>query len=150
MNSDAIRDELLKVDRLGRVCVSRQRREALLDAFESCGVSGVEFAAHVGVKYQTFATWRQKRNRQRQACGVPVSSDSAIVPPPRTGVRWLEAVLESAGSEEAGKASSTLKGACVLSITLPGGALVELSNSAQLDLVAGLLRALEAKGGGAC
>ena len=61
MQSDGIRSELLKVDRLGRVRVSAQRREALLDAFESCGVSGVEFAAHIGVKYKTFATWRQKQ-----------------------------------------------------------------------------------------
>ena len=95
MQSEAIRDELLKVDRLGRVRVSAQRREALLDTFESCGVSALEFAAHVGVKYQTFATWRQNRNRQRRASDAPAIDLPTSPALARTDMQWLEAVLES-------------------------------------------------------
>ena len=54
MQNEAIRDELLKVDRRGRVRVSAKRREALLDEFERCGVSAAEFSKAIGVRYQTF------------------------------------------------------------------------------------------------
>jgi transposase-like protein len=56
---------VLKTDVLGRVKVSREHREALLDAFETSGLSGVAFARHHGVTYPTFATWMQKRRRER-------------------------------------------------------------------------------------
>jgi len=150
MQNDGTRSELLKMDVLGRVRVSAQRREALLDAFESCGVSGVEFAAHIGVKYQTFATWRQKRDRQRQACGASVIGLPISAPSTRTEMQWLEAVVENPGSAVAGKTCDRPKVDCVLSIALPGGARVELSDADQVELVAELLRALEAKGRVAC
>jgi len=141
---------LLKVDALGRVRVTAERREALLDAFESCGVSAMEFAAHVGVKYQTFATWRQKRNRQRRASDAPALSSPSSVPSLPPGVQWLEAVLENPASPATGKTSDRAKADCVLSIALPGGARVEFSDAAQVKLIAELLRALEVKGHAAC
>ena len=57
-----------KTDRLGRLCEPRERREELLDEFERSGLAGAEFATLIGVKYSTFAGWRQ--------CGaaVPVRS----------------------------------------------------------------------------
>jgi hypothetical protein len=55
----------LKMDSQGRVRTPAGKREAILDAFERSGMSGKAFAEHVGVKYQTFATWVQKRNRKR-------------------------------------------------------------------------------------
>ena len=58
---------LLKRDSLGRVTVGEAQREALLDEFERSGMKGVPFARLVGVNYQTFATWVQKR---RRACGA--------------------------------------------------------------------------------
>ena len=153
MQSEAIRDELLKVDRLGRVRVSPERRDALLDAFESCGVSAVEFAAHVGVKYQTFATWRQKRNRQRQVGGVPFGLPTSPALP-RTGMQWLEAVLENPVAEAKGESMAPVfdMGAPtpVLNVVLPGGARLEIGNGVQAKLAAMLLRELESREHEAC
>ncbi|WAC21095.1 hypothetical protein OVA24_06825 [Luteolibacter sp. SL250] len=56
--------KLIKVDAIGRVRTAAAQREALLDAYESSGLSGPEFAARHGVKYLTFATWLQKRKRR--------------------------------------------------------------------------------------
>ena len=67
---------VLKTDVLGRVKVSREHREALLDAFETSGLSGVAFARHHGVTYPTFATWMQKRRRERGL--YPVAQPSMV------------------------------------------------------------------------
>jgi hypothetical protein len=56
---------VIKADVLGRVRTSRERREQLLDEFEKSGLTGQKFAEVVGIKYQTFATWAQRRRRQR-------------------------------------------------------------------------------------
>ena len=56
---------LLKTDRLGRVRMPAETRELILDRFESSGLSGQGFAAQIGVKYTTFASWVQKRRRER-------------------------------------------------------------------------------------
>lgn len=66
MTSTKDRDSaLIKTDCLGRVHLDKERREKLLDAFEGSPLSGTKFAALHGVKYQTFATWVQKRKRER-------------------------------------------------------------------------------------
>ena len=44
--------------------VPLEQREALLDAFERSGQSGVVFCRQHGLKYPTFATWVQKRKKQ--------------------------------------------------------------------------------------
>ncbi|HUA66578.1 MAG TPA: hypothetical protein VME24_12070 [Alphaproteobacteria bacterium] len=56
---------ILKTDALGRVQTPKDRREELLDEFERSGLSGKKFAALVGVKYPTLATWASKRWRER-------------------------------------------------------------------------------------
>jgi hypothetical protein len=56
---------ILKRDALGRVTVTPARRAELLDEFERSGMKGVPFAKLVGVNYQTFASWIQKRRRER-------------------------------------------------------------------------------------
>ncbi len=75
---------ILKTDVLGRVRMPADRREAILDAFEQSGMSGQAFAAQIGVKYPTFATWVQKRRRQRgqypeKKLSGPVSSEFTFV-----------------------------------------------------------------------
>ena len=65
MTNTTVPDEVLKTDVLGRVHTPKARREALLEEFERSGVSGMKFAALVGVNYQTSASWVQKR---RKAC----------------------------------------------------------------------------------
>jgi len=56
---------LIKTDRLGRIQIKPQHREALLDKFEQSGMSGQQFAKLHGIKYPTFASWNQKRRRSR-------------------------------------------------------------------------------------
>jgi transposase-like protein len=62
-------DRVLKVDVSGRVWTPREQREAALDEFERGGLPASKFAAHIGVKYPTFASWVQKR-RQRRGGGA--------------------------------------------------------------------------------
>ena len=56
---------VLKTDQLGRMQTPVERREQILDEFERSGLSGKKFAALVGIKYPTLATWAAKRRRER-------------------------------------------------------------------------------------
>ena len=58
--------EILSRDAQGRVLVSRERRELLLEQYDRSGMSGVKFAEYVGIKYSTLAYWRQSRRRRRE------------------------------------------------------------------------------------
>lgn len=51
-------------DARGRVRTPRERREKILDEYERSGMSGAAFAAMVGMKYPTLASWIQQRRRQ--------------------------------------------------------------------------------------
>ena len=53
--------QILSRDARGRVLVSRERRESLLEEFDRSGMSGVKFAQYLGIKYSTLAHWIQKR-----------------------------------------------------------------------------------------
>ena len=64
-NRDGEKGETLKMDARGRVQVTAERREALLDEFERSGMSGAGLAKHYGIKYSTFAYWIQARRRKR-------------------------------------------------------------------------------------
>jgi transposase-like protein len=76
---------ILKQDRLGRVRVPAEKREEILEAFDRSAMSAADFAAHVGVKYPTFANWIQRRRQKHKASSG--------------GVRWMEAVVgEESGS----------------------------------------------------
>lgn len=75
----------MKQDVLVRVKRSATQRERLLGEFERSGLTGQKFAEMVGIKYQTFATWAQKRRRTRGAY-------SAVKRP--APLRLLEAVVE--------------------------------------------------------
>ncbi len=145
MQNDSIEGELLKVDRRGHVRVPAKRREALLDEFERCGVSAVQFAAHIGVKYQTFAHWRQMRNRKRAGKGNSASLEPVALmgPQSRSGMRWVEAVVEGRGGVETASGPA-------LRIELPGGVHLEIADAGQVKLAAELIKALEAKGRIAC
>jgi transposase len=121
---------ILKTDSKGRVLTPAHRREALLDEFEKSGLSGMKFAALSGVKYQTFATWVQRRQRTRG------QSDPSEPKSKRQQVAWLEAVVQQAQD-----ADCAAQG--VLILHLPGGARAELTNTREVALVAALLRALD-------
>jgi hypothetical protein len=139
MPEEAITNELLKVDGRGHVLVRKERREALLDEYERCGVSAAEFAAQIGVNYQTFAHWLQKRKRSREKAANEATSRTPaalMAPAAALGPRWMEAVVESGG-----------KGGLALRVALPGGASVEVVSPVQIKLAAELLRALEGRAG---
>jgi hypothetical protein len=60
--------QILSQDAQGRVLVSRERRESLL---EECDrrMSAVKFARYVGIKYSTLAYWLQSLDRPAEASG---------------------------------------------------------------------------------
>ena len=98
---------ILRTDTQGRVRTSPQRRESLLVEFDQSGLSGTKFAELAGIKYQTFASWLQKRRR-----AVPPSVQAGNT------VRWLEAVVEKA--QTCGGQNAPM-----LVVSLPGGVRVE-------------------------
>ena len=122
MNTTPADETILKTDVLGRVKTPKERREQLLDEFEKSGLTGQKFAALVGIKYQTFATWAQKRRRARNAY-------PAVKRPKQ--LRWLEAVVEQNSDDKS-----------PLVLEMPGGAKVQINNVKEAVLAAALLRAL--------
>jgi hypothetical protein len=116
---------VIKTDVLGRMRTSAGRREGLLQEFESSGISATKFAELAGVKYQTFATWLQKRRRQGK---LPARTTDPV--------RWLEAVVEKAQT-------SGGKSPLAVVVELPGGSRLEISDVKQVPLAAALLRSLD-------
>ena len=112
--------EILKQDRNGRVRTPRGKQEAILDEFDRSGMSGAEFSQYLGIKYQTFATWVQKR-RKRKAGGKIVA---------KRAVSWLEA--EVGGEIRAGKSG--------LVVELAGGARMRVGDEREAKLAAAVLR----------
>ena len=131
----------LKRDVLGRVTVSRAQREALLDEFERSGLKGKPFAKLVGLNYQTFACWIQKRRRARgdySTEGAAEGLSSGTVKAPGS-LRLIEAV--------ATPGHATLRGDPArrpepLELILPGGAKLLVASSAQVALAAQLINSL--------
>jgi len=142
------RVDLLKTDARGRVRVPNERREELLNEFERSGLSGPKFAALIGVKYQTFAWWvqqrRQRRERETQArVGFVQTAPSENLKTPAAAaplpsLQWIEASVEPAPVRK-GCAAPT---GALLSVSLPGGARLEIADASQVDLAAQLLTAL--------
>lgn len=128
--------EVLKQDTQGRVRVSPQRREALVDEFEKSGVSGMKFARLVGIKYSTFANWVKQRRERRAAtkltvCGASQASGSPANAGP---VRLFEALLD--GAPRSPVASTAVEG---LLIELPGGSRLRIESPVQLEMAAELV-----------
>jgi len=118
-------EEILKQDSLGRVRTPKARREVLLEEYERSGMSGREFAVFSGVKYQTFATWVQKRQRE-----TGEEAARAVARP----VQWMEAVVGGEPEESGGKA--------LVVVELCVGARMEVRDEAGAKLAAEVLRHL--------
>ena len=118
---------ILKTDVLGRVRMPANRREAILDAFECSGMSGQAFAAQIGVKYPTFATWVQKRRRER---GQYPEREGHTKPP---DITFVQAHLEKSLQQ-------SLEGA--LEVQAVCGAKLVVRSQNDVVLAAGLLRSL--------
>lgn len=123
--------QIIKTDTRGRVQTSPERREQLLAEFERSGLSAPKFAALVGIKYPTFAAWAARRRRQQPA-GNPAPPGAA---PPHP-MQWLEAVVTQAAAPGSAPASP-------LTLHLPGGARLTLTEPHHVGLAVALLRALD-------
>jgi len=118
--------QIIKTDSAGRIRVTRERREELLDLFEQSAMSGAEFARFYGIKYQTFANWRQKRSKERRS-GSGGSSDP---------LASLVEVELPATTDLSGATHETLV------VRLPGGASCEVTSPAQMQLACALIQQL--------
>ena len=124
---------ILKTDTKGRVRITPQRREGLLDEFERSGLSGTKFAELAGIKYQTFAAWAARRRKQRGHLTPPTQAVDSV--------RWLEAVV--------GEAQGPRCAPAVVNVRLPNGVWIEVADLQQVGLAAALVQAL-AKPSAAC
>lgn len=118
--------EILKTDVLGRVRVRKERREEILDQFEKSGMAGRPFAKMIGVNYQTFASWIQKRQkargdyqrlRRRKKIPALTFAEAVVEPSPKVG----------------------------LTIELPGGARVKIESAEQMELLCRFLARVDKK-----
>ena len=110
--------------------MSRERREQLLDEFERSGMTGAQFARAVGLKYPTFAFWRQERQKRKPALANQQAPEKAAT------MQWLETAIDQA------QASAPVAGAALL-VRLPSGASIELASASQAQMAAAFLRAWE-------
>jgi hypothetical protein len=121
---------VLKTDSSGRLRTPHDRRETILNEFDSSGLSGVKFAQLVGIKYPTFASWI--RNRRRIQKDIPDQKQGK-----QKSTRWLEAVVEKRQDRHSSEQGILLRFA--------GGAEVEIVNCHQARLAAELIASLERK-----
>lgn len=119
----------LKTDVLGRVTISPQQRERILDAFDASGMSGQKFAEHCGVKYTTFASWIQKRRKSRGEYPDTTSDPNEALIKSLT-----EITLELPTNMQSPQIQSDS-----ITITFLCGAKLELTHQSQIPLVASLL-----------
>lgn len=128
VNSDGP-SAVIRSDRCGRLLVRAEQRTAILDAFDSSSLSGMEFCRRHGLSYSTFATWiqrRRKESRDDSAPPVPI----AVSDNPRFAEVCLDQPARMAPTHPP------------LRLSLPSGATVEISDSTQIPLLAELLRHL--------
>jgi hypothetical protein len=139
MNAESV---ILKTDRQGRVRTPLAQREALLDAFECSGLSGIKFAALHGVKYPSFANWVQQRKRHRSisaAAAGPECGADKVTGAGGSSLRWWEGVVDNG---EARFDAAGTAGPCGLQLHLPGGVRMEITAADHVGWAAQLLKLL--------
>lgn len=112
---------ILKVDSRGRVRIPPEKQDEILEEFGRSGMSGSAFAAHIGVKYSTFASWRRRRGQAR-------SRPKSATARPQGVVRFLEAQPASSGA--------------ALELDLCGSVRMRITDRSQIGLAVELLRGL--------
>jgi len=115
----SIPTEILKTDCKGRIRFPARIREELLNRFEQSSMSGAEFAAFYGIKYPTFATWRQNRERERKKAAGGTDD-----------CKLVEVVVRDEPENQG------------LRVELPGGASMRITGSGEAQLAAELLKEL--------
>ena len=103
-----------KRDSRGRKIAGEARREAVLAAYDRCGVTQREFARSEGVNYHTLVDWLERRRRERGPAQPP-------------SVRFAELRMPA------------VRGGGGLEVCLPGGVIVRGHDAEQ---VAALVKAL--------
>ena len=126
--------QILRQDAQGRVLVSRERRESLLEEYDRSAMSGVKFAQYVGIKYSTLAYWLQsrRRHRKRERSLIKAGAETEAGP---SNAGWIEAVVE--GGTPPGSPPRVPAGA--LRVYFAGGAYCQIGNAAEAALAAQLL-----------
>ncbi len=123
---------LIKTDRLGRISVTPQHREALLDKFEQSGMSGQRFTELHGIKYTTFANWRQQRRvKLNQSPEVKAASPHELID------SLSEVIVQNVTSTSPPQSSA-------LQVDLGGGVSLTIQGKTDLGLVAKLINQLRA------
>jgi hypothetical protein len=139
MNAESV---ILKTVRQGRVRTPLAQQEALLDAFECSGLSGIKFAAVHGVKYPSFANWVQQRKRHRSmsaASAGPESGDSRVTGAGGSSLRWWEGVVDDGAARFDAGDTARPSG---LQLHLPGGVRMEITAADHVGWAAQLLKLL--------
>lgn len=111
---------IIKSDRTGRTRHSKEYKQEVLLAFESSCLGAPAFARQCGIKYPTFASWVGKHRRPERKPAQPKAQTFVI------------AELAAPDASSSGP----------LEVQLPGGAVARAVDSAQVRLLAELLRHL--------
>jgi transposase-like protein len=120
-------ESIVKADRRGRLRYTTEQKTALVEAYQSSGLSGPRFAELHGVNYQTLASWLQKRKR---TTGSSPTSKSAFG-------------LLSLVPAELHDGPATV--ARPLAIVLPGGIRFEVSDPTHAPIAAAMIRELQSQ-----
>lgn len=108
---------LLKQDRLGRVKIPKEKKEAILAEYDRSGMSGQAFAKWAGITYSTFASWIQKRRGKE------------VIPAKKVNSKWVEVVASPSP-------------VCGLTVELAHGAKMIVNDESQAKLAGVLIRSL--------
>ena len=117
----ATNHSILKSDHRGRLRYSEDQKSALVEAYQTSGLSGPRFAALHGVNYQTLASWLQKH---KQTTYTAVSR--------QTPTPFLLVTTESPSVPHTGP----------MELILPGGAKLAITATGHIPLAAALIREL--------
>jgi transposase len=132
-------EQLLKVDCLGRVHTSGEQREAILEEFDRSGLPATRFAKLHGIKYQTFASWIQKRRRGQGDYPAKKKAQAQVAAHGEATFTLAEVLLQSDSPQPATASENPIL------IHLPCGVRIELNHGDQLPLLVELLNILTHK-----
>jgi transposase-like protein len=111
---------ILKADRRGRLRYTPEQKQALIEAYQTSGLSCPRFAAMHGVNYQTLVSWL-KKHRQADSDHPALRS---LVP------AELDSISPSSAT------------ARPMEILLPCGVKLAVHTLSQMDMAASLIRKL--------
>lgn len=142
-------DRILKRDSRGRVQTPAIQREGILDEFERSGLSGAQFAKQQGINYQTFASWRQKRKRQRSERKAELSGSGGAQEEKTDDFTFLEIIPNDAAvnqdklrsEEKAAEQTAASKDQGIV-VEIGRGIQVRIENETQLPLAIELIKSV--------